>query len=382
MDDDTGHGSVVGLIKPPKVVRELIEVTSEHVSKNGKSFEDNIRKLGKAKFEFINPGHVYYAYYVSRLDALTLNQHQNATNPVDKEEQPAEQQESSREENEIVSKGQKLSSTISLKEDKQHYSSEAPPTLAFLARHPGEPIKRKVVDLIKLTAKYAAINGDSFLSSLRASNQSEFNFLESGNQHNDFFNSMVQQYKTVSDWSETTRLVKAKFCDFFQVLDRAIHRFEFEAAQEQLKLEKKAKVDKDLVGFHEIDWHDFALVETIDFDGKPKAAVQVSDGTDKLKILHDYQPAAVGSSSSKPKIALPDGRELEVDGVNEHMRIETIDPKWKEQQEKYRKNQSRTAFVDSDVSSNLLHLAANRPDVFSQNQRDSSSQDSKRRRKG
>ncbi|UXI14667.1 zinc transporter ZIP9 [Sarcoptes scabiei] len=52
--------------KPPPDIEVIIEKLAEHVGKNGENFEQSIRALNDSKFDFLNKGHKYHAYYVKR----------------------------------------------------------------------------------------------------------------------------------------------------------------------------------------------------------------------------------------------------------------------------------------------------------------------------
>ncbi|VEN49204.1 unnamed protein product [Callosobruchus maculatus] len=56
---------VVGIIYPPPEVRNIVDKTASFVARNGPEFEARIRQneLGNPKFNFLNTGDPYHAYY-------------------------------------------------------------------------------------------------------------------------------------------------------------------------------------------------------------------------------------------------------------------------------------------------------------------------------
>ena len=49
------------------------------------------------------------------------------------------------------------------------------------------------------------------------------------------------------------------------VLDRCVHRLEYYKLEEEKKKAAQAEEDETRQAFQRIDWHDFVIVETIDF---------------------------------------------------------------------------------------------------------------------
>ena len=49
------------------------------------------------------------------------------------------------------------------------------------------------------------------------------------------------------------------------ILDDVNYRVEWGKYQERIKKQQQEKVEKERVAYAEIDWHDFVIVETVDF---------------------------------------------------------------------------------------------------------------------
>ncbi|GBG25794.1 Splicing factor 3A subunit 1 [Hondaea fermentalgiana] len=437
------QGAVEGVIKPPPDLRLLVDKTAEHVAMRGKAFEESIRSKmkGKPKFDFLKPGHPYYRYYAEKVDELSLKEHLRVTKeakaktPEQQEETKSpskegkqideasshssqKEQESKTEKaskSEVIERAAKIDATAGAVRKRR---TRAPPPLQFTVAHPIDTEPAATIDLVKLTAKYAAVLGDSFVSKVGAREQHnpEFSFLKASDRVHGYFKEMTAMYSKILDWQETVRVATGDFKDPMSVLDRAVHRVEWESDQALREREAKAQEREEFVAFNQIDWHDFVLVETISFDDKApspapgaqttadaptasnaasgltatskgpdpgKKPAQAADaGSDSdsdvdmdmddsddeegpIRVRTDYQAQVRAQAVKDTKLALPDGRQMDANDVNEHMRKELIDPKWKEQKERFLEKQKVQAFAEQDISRNLGRMAAHRPDVFS-----------------
>ena len=61
-------GKVVNIILPPPEVRNIVNKTASFVARNGPEFEQRIKQneINNPKFNFLNPGDPYLAYYQQR----------------------------------------------------------------------------------------------------------------------------------------------------------------------------------------------------------------------------------------------------------------------------------------------------------------------------
>uniref|UniRef100_A0A7S2SJ64 SURP motif domain-containing protein n=1 Tax=Mucochytrium quahogii TaxID=96639 RepID=A0A7S2SJ64_9STRA len=415
MDNDNVLGAVTGVIKPPPDLRELVDTTAQYVAQNGKSFEDKIKAGGKSKFDFLNVGNPYHQYYLSKVDDFALKQHRELKkqesgeedDQVDKGEKPEQETatEAQKEESSVENKEQdncnvqviaRESQPTAVAQAVKKKRDQPPPELMYTLDHPLDTEKPYDIELMKLTARHAAVLGRTFVTSIAAREQynPEFSFLQPQNQLFQYFTSLVNAYMKILDWKESVTSLEENFKDKLSILDRAVHRVEWKWEEERKKKEEEQKTNEDYVAFNEIDWHDFVLVETIDFkDAVPAAAtvddaskeavkpsaikpgdeeeeedsdvdMDMDDDDDELDIRRDYKPQVSTGTSAATTVTLPSGEKVAADSLNEHMRVELIDPKWKEQREKFLERKKVVPFVEQDISKNLARLASNRPDVF------------------
>ncbi|CDY45276.1 BnaA06g09460D [Brassica napus] len=116
-----------------------------------------------------------------------------------------------------------------------------------------EGITGEELEYIKLTAQFVARNGKSFLTGLqsRESNNPQFHFMKPTHSLFSFFTALVDAYfdvlKPPEDLKEKLRKSAA---DLTTVLERCLHQDEKEQERVQMAM---------------IDWHDFVVVESIDF---------------------------------------------------------------------------------------------------------------------
>ena len=168
-----------------------------------------------------------------------------------------------------------------------------------------------------------------------------------------------------------------------------------------------------------IDWHDFVVVETIDFyndedEGLPPPLslseviaqlrstsveappVQADDGAmdvemdeeeraivaegapppaplppapePQMKIVRNYKPPGSrgpGANAGHTVVSPITGELVPIDQIAEHMRISLIDPKWrKEREAMLGKLRGSTAASDEEIARNVVSLARTRPDIF------------------
>ena len=90
------------------------------------------------------------------------------------------------------------------------------------------------------------------------------------------------------------------------------------------------------------------------------------DDSEPLVVVTDYHKAAHHRGSMPLQVLdTATGQQLDADNVREHMRIKTLDPRWKQQQEREREKLSSTNMApDADMSRVLFSFAEHRPDMF------------------
>ncbi|XP_022137827.1 probable splicing factor 3A subunit 1 isoform X2 [Momordica charantia] len=144
---------------------------------------------------------------------------------------------------------------------------EPPEAEQYTVRLP-EGITGEELDIIKLTAQFVARNGKSFLTGLtsREINNPQFHFLKPTHSMFMFFTSLADAYsKVLMPPKGLTLKLKKSVTDMTTVLERCVHRLEWERSQEQARQKAEDEIEQERIQMAMIDWHDFVVVEGIDF---------------------------------------------------------------------------------------------------------------------
>ncbi|KAJ2930089.1 hypothetical protein H1R20_g7013, partial [Candolleomyces eurysporus] len=450
MESATKAGSLrfsTGLILPPPELKSIIDKTAAYIARsaNPPQFEDKIREGQRhdPKFSFLNPIDPYHAYYRHKVNKV-------ASGEAEEEAAPKAAQG---EEAEVTKEPQDL--------------GVEPPVPEFMLELPN--ISAIDLDTMKLTALFTARRGRQFLASLseREGRNYQFDFLRPNHSLFPCFNRLVDQYtKVLHPTKETLEKLKERTAKGarWTMLDQARRHAKWERTKREREKKRQDDQEAERIAFAEIDWHDYAIVQTIEFtaadasaelpppmsvqevesmtlaqkrmaamimentaedveahkarqaaaeaeaaaavgsvgangagddddavmeesdDEEDRAAKQkemeenrqrelaraqamqaVPSTSGPMKIRTDYVPK-VGPKKSKANMTTCPrcGQEIPVDELQEHMRIELLDPKWKEQRDMLEARKAQTSELQrgADVVSSLKSLARTRVDIF------------------
>lgn len=123
-------------------------------------------------------------------------------------------------------------------------------------------------DLIKLTAQYIATYGRSFLVELVGRQQSNvtFDFLKPQHGHFKYLTNLIMQYSLVRNYPlDILEQLKSDSTDFNHVFNKMTERSKQVSKLEDERRKKEEEIERDKLNYSLIDWHDFSIVETIDF---------------------------------------------------------------------------------------------------------------------
>ncbi|GBB99833.1 hypothetical protein RclHR1_03650009 [Rhizophagus clarus] len=421
---ETGNGIIdesskplVGIIYPPPDIRNIVDKTAVFVARNGVQFEERIRENEKhnAKFSFLNPNDPYHAYYQYKI---------------------AETKEG------------KVPKKIEAKEVVQEVKDVAPlprappkepPAFEFMTDMPA--ISAQDLDILKLTAQFVARNGRQFMTALsqREQRNYQFDFLRPNHSLFNYFTKLVEQYtKVLIPPKNLNEKLRNNVNNKYQILDRVMQRVEYAAYQEEERKKAEEKEDQERIAYASIDWHDFVIVETVEFteadetidlpppmsimelenmtlaqkkmasvnlvESQPDEKVgeidmEMDDDVDMeedeegengdqeqdstpaiveikppdtsapMKIVKDYTPKAYAPKSTvdRPTVICPRCKQvIPVDEMDDHVRIELLDPKWREQKlaAELKKKESNLLQEGTDVAKNLKAFSGYRSDIF------------------
>uniref|UniRef100_A0A0E0CIG7 Splicing factor 3A subunit 1 n=1 Tax=Oryza meridionalis TaxID=40149 RepID=A0A0E0CIG7_9ORYZ len=270
------HTRTIGIIHPPPDIRVIIEKTATFVSKNGPEFERRIisHNAGNAKFNFLQPSDPYHAYYQHRVSELAAAP-PSAAAAADAAPEPDESGAAA------PPADSAAAPTVDGEAAKADHSTPfrvppptkvlVPPKAELYTVHLPEGITGEELDIIKLTAQFVARNGKSFLTSLaqRESTNPQFHFIRPTHSMFTFFTKLTDTYSRVLNPVEgMPALLKdlqdgAK--DLTTVLERCLNRLEWDRSQEQARQQAEDEIEQERMQMQMIDWHDFVVVETIEF---------------------------------------------------------------------------------------------------------------------
>ncbi|XP_017111447.1 splicing factor 3A subunit 1 [Drosophila elegans] len=254
-------GPIIGIIYPPPEVRNIVDKTASFVARNGPEFEARIRQneLGNPKFNFLNGGDPYHAYYRHKVNEFREG-NDAGISAIAGMKQLA-----------VTSAAQQRQQEL-LKQvvEQQFVPKEPPPEFEFIADPPS--ISALDLDIVKLTAQFVARNGRQFLTNLMSREQRNFQFDFLRPQHSlfQYFTKLLEQYTKVlippKDLLGKLRAESAPGRSSMNlVLDHVKYRANWQRHQEAQRRREEEKIERERVAYAQIDWHDFVVVETVDY---------------------------------------------------------------------------------------------------------------------
>jgi splicing factor 3A subunit 1 len=293
-----------------------------------------------------------------------------------------------------------------------------PPPLSLVQIVAPASLSMIQLETIQITAQLIAISSfvDPATNMLQALTMREWNnpifrFCQPRHGHFAYFSALVDAYKQIlSDWSSVTTVttlssikntsarikeIEGMANNVDRCLEVAVYRAEYQRdMEERLQKDEPAMANK-------VDWHDFVVVETIDFAidevvanlppptapslhpssvPKPQAPYTVTRKSDSdmedddddeegevIRVVPTYTPkiSGVGDNSNTVVVDPISGKSVAVNDMPEHMRIQLLDPKWAEERKKFQEKQKESNLVSGDmVASNLERFAQARGDRF------------------
>jgi len=278
------------------------------------------------------------------------------------------------------------------------------------------------IDTIKTVAQFSALAstirglGGGFLDSVmrKEVNNPMYEFLKPRHTLFPYFSGLVENYKKNlrRDDDHTKFLIKCGAADGASsyCLETAAYRCEYNRDKEEKRREEEdKKYGRGILGGSAlVDWHDFVIVETIDFpiheivqplqlqpvplplqppalssqqvkeeevnDDMDESGDEMEESDDegeKLKVVPNYTPKVVGASkaladTSRTHAVDPlTGKTVALADMPEHMRIQLLDPKWAEEKRRFMDKQKESNFVAGDaMASNINRFAQQRQDIF------------------
>ena len=77
------HSHLAHIVPPPPDIQPVVDRMAMYVAKNGVEFEIVVKSKNDARFEFLHPHHVHFAYYDFKKQLfIKVNKHQKADNKI------------------------------------------------------------------------------------------------------------------------------------------------------------------------------------------------------------------------------------------------------------------------------------------------------------
>jgi splicing factor 3A subunit 1 len=418
---------VTGIIRPPPEIRAVADRTALYVAKNGRAFEQRILNSAKGqtpKFAFLHANSPFHAYYEDRIQHYEANggvedekKEEKKTEETKKEEtpKPGELPKSSTlkasaidpvakalltQRNKII-EIQTAQEEAAKKQDENdtvlpvHIPS--PRVLSFVDIVPPASASIAQLEEIQLVAQLVAL-APTHLQLLqhithREWNNPAFGFCQPRHGHFAYFSALVDAYRIIlSQWKneqqQSNHFIQEMADNVPKCLEVASYRAEYERHKNQQSSESTETAAM-------IDWHDFVVVETIDFPvdeivsmlppppppppvPSTLAATRIEDrmeqsdedeeGEDEpIRVVPSYKPKVVAAGTGLMDTVIDPitGKKVNIKDLPEHMRIQLLDPKWAEERKKFQDKQKESNLVTGDVvASNLERFAQARGDRF------------------
>lgn len=464
----------------------IVDSTAKYVAKNGEAFEERIKRehKGKPKFSFLfsgDPFNAYYRHKVKEIRNNLLNTIENNTNQQQNEpaKQSSEQKEASHKEDRLTSFGQdedgdsrnndlnnqdqsKMPTSSDQEQEERRDNEqpkeanefdtnegapgirmklndyiqeksiklEEPPPLDYLATS-APMLTRMDCDIIKLTAQYIATYGRSFLLELVSKEQSnsQFDFLKPQHGQFGYMTNLIMQYALIQNHPlDIVERLNEDANSQKSVLDRIKARAEWTKMLQLEETKQREAEEREKLLYSQIDWHDFVIVETIDYQPDERGEyppttpgevgtrlllqqryedqnlqeemeidMEVSSNEDETEtrgeetsddfavpsadllppkpdqvvIRRDYDPKANAAATT----AQPDNyfvspitnERIPVDKIHEHVRFNLADPRYLEKKDQIiqdKMNEEAVFASGSQIQDSLKSLAERRTDIF------------------
>lgn len=224
----------------------------------GPEFENRIlaNEANNAKFNFLKPGDPYNAYYQHRIKEIKGAESGEAPAAAAAPAVPPPPVPAPPPIPAAPKPVLPPSKPLEVPEE-EHYTAHVPEGLTLLD-----------LDVIKLTAQFVARNGKTFLTGLASREHSnpQFNFLKPTHSLFTFFTRLCDAYSRVlMPPKGVIAALQWDVEDRSAPLQRALNRLEFERSKEREAKDAADADESERMAMLSIDWHEFVIVETIDF---------------------------------------------------------------------------------------------------------------------
>lgn len=363
------HNSLqgVGVIIPPPEVREVLEPTAACIGKKPALEAKVLQKHeNDVRFSFLKSTDPYNAYYRKRVEEertkivngeasdKSKEQHRNKNNtsfvskvPVTskgtgskllsgnaQKETNGVGKEKDVDSMKTTTHGSAMVSLLKSARAKQEAARpeprEAPPDDVFTVMNVNPAPHALALDVMKLSAQFTAIYGMGFLGNLtrKEGRNSLFDFLKPLHPHFILFQRLVDSYRTILNEGEPKKQlianIKKQSGSKEALMDEVWYMHDWEC--QKAEREHEATMDEsEKIRSAQIDWHDFVVVETVDFDGEEETLpAPVADAKQLPRILAAAKKAEIERVRNRRDIDMDVDTEVGSVPQPKDSRVETV----------------------------------------------------------
>jgi len=390
----------------PDEIKTIVDKTASFVARLGPEFEKRIieNERNNPKFSFLIPTDPLHGFYLARIQQFKAEAGASgamiatsyaATSYSAPEELPPppppsfdiqEPSYSMPAKHGPVSLSHKiLAATRKLRESGQE---PAPIPSQYVFDLP-EDISSLDLDIIKLTAQFVARNGHQFQVGLlnREFRNQQFDFLKTNHAMNPYFLALVESYtRCILPPKGISEKLRTEYANKQELLEKIIMRYEWDKEQEEKRRREEEKNKEDQIASL-IEWHDFVIVETINFadeEAPPismeqeRTAVVEMETEDmemevdekpkppsEMRIRKDYVKPSARPEPVKVQRCPKCGQDIPVDQIDAHMKLELLDPNARVQRQLASDRSKGVSLAsDDEIARNLGSFARRRTDIF------------------
>ena len=212
----------------------------------------------------------------------------------------------------------------------------------------------------------------------RESSNPQFSFLKPTHALFSYFTSLVESYsRCLLPKLDDIKALQKNISDRESILQRCLQKFSFERNLDRNQRSKEEIEEEERQQMSMIDWHDFVVVETIDFNEEenlPPPADPNFVQTMSVPLSRDLETplrklikvdTGVVDDVSQYSQKCPICRDMiPISDFQEHIKLEMIHPKYKQEKESLKLKEKEQALAsNSEIYRNLQNLSKQRPDL-------------------
>ena len=239
------------------------------MARNGPEFEQRIQQneQNNPKFNFLKPGDPYNAYFKHKVrDFQEAKEKGTTIVPPSAQTTSSQSSSSSSAATSAVGSSQQTNKQLESLIEAPIIIRDPPPDYKFSAEPP--TLAAMDLELVKLTAQFVAVHGRSFLNNLMAKESRNYQFDFVRPQHGlfSYFTQLIEQYAKVLMPPDTiVDDLKKEIERDKAILDKVRYRVEWNKIREAERRREEEEAERERVQYAQIDWHDFTIVETVDY---------------------------------------------------------------------------------------------------------------------